>query len=156
MQALFQFSQHLYEKREGSGSVPLTNGSGSRRRSGSPVQVNYIDFSVWAGKRRTDPYQIGKYSTVYWIKVFITVFRVFNTASRLVCFLSCAKFLAHCQHAVFFAGRFSHNIGARRVGLLGHGTHQKSGRPCHQVQNFYVSYKRRSGGICVWHLPNYR
>ncbi len=33
--ALFPFSQHLYEKREGSGagswSVPLTNGSGSRR-----------------------------------------------------------------------------------------------------------------------------
>ncbi len=32
MQALFQFAQHLYEKREGSGSgagsIPLTNGSG--------------------------------------------------------------------------------------------------------------------------------
>ncbi len=31
LQALFQSAQHLYEKREGSGSgpVPLTNGSGS-------------------------------------------------------------------------------------------------------------------------------
>ena len=31
MQALFQSTQHLYEKREGSGSIPLTNGSGSGR-----------------------------------------------------------------------------------------------------------------------------
>ncbi len=28
LQALFQSAQHLFEKREGSGSVPLTNGSG--------------------------------------------------------------------------------------------------------------------------------
>jgi hypothetical protein len=28
-QALFQSAQHIYEKREGSGSVPLNNGSGS-------------------------------------------------------------------------------------------------------------------------------
>ncbi len=31
MQALFQSAQHIYEKREGSGSVPLTKGSGSGR-----------------------------------------------------------------------------------------------------------------------------
>ncbi len=31
MQVLFQSAQHLPEKREGSGSVPLTNGSGSGR-----------------------------------------------------------------------------------------------------------------------------
>jgi hypothetical protein len=33
LQALFQSSQHIYEKREGSGSgsLPMTNGSGSRR-----------------------------------------------------------------------------------------------------------------------------
>ncbi len=38
--SIFQSSQHLYEKREGSrsGSVPLTNGSGSGRPgSGSPT-----------------------------------------------------------------------------------------------------------------------
>ncbi len=31
MQALFWFAQHIYEKGEGSGSVPLTNGTGSGR-----------------------------------------------------------------------------------------------------------------------------
>ncbi len=31
LQALFQSAQHIYEKREGSGSVPLTNVPGSRR-----------------------------------------------------------------------------------------------------------------------------
>ncbi len=31
MQTLFQSAQHIYEKREVSGFVPLTNGSGSRR-----------------------------------------------------------------------------------------------------------------------------
>jgi hypothetical protein len=31
LQALFQSAQNIYAKREGSGSVPLTNGSGSRR-----------------------------------------------------------------------------------------------------------------------------
>ncbi len=119
---------------------PKTSGS-CRSGSGSPTQVKYIGFSIGAGNRRTDPYQIGKYSTVYWIKVFITVFRVFNTASRLVCFP--CKLLAHCKHAKCSAGRFPDNIGARRVGLLGYGTHQKSGRPCHQVQNYYVSYKKK-------------
>ena len=33
LQALFQSAEHLYEKREGSGSIPLTNGSGSGSRS---------------------------------------------------------------------------------------------------------------------------
>ncbi len=31
MQAIFKSAQHIYEKVEGSGSVPLTNGSGSGR-----------------------------------------------------------------------------------------------------------------------------
>jgi hypothetical protein len=31
LQALFKSAQQIYEKREGSGSVPLTNGSGSGR-----------------------------------------------------------------------------------------------------------------------------
>jgi hypothetical protein len=37
-QALFQFAQHLYEKREGSGAVPLTNGSGPGRPKNSRNQ----------------------------------------------------------------------------------------------------------------------
>ncbi len=36
LQALFQSAQHLYEKREGSGSIPLTNGSGG---SGRPKNI---------------------------------------------------------------------------------------------------------------------
>jgi hypothetical protein len=31
LRSIFQSAQHLYEKREGSGSIPLTNGSGSGR-----------------------------------------------------------------------------------------------------------------------------
>jgi hypothetical protein len=65
LQLLFQSAQHLYENREGSGSVPLTNGPGSERpknmwilriRSGSGfgsptsassffVQCNYENFA---------------------------------------------------------------------------------------------------------------
>jgi hypothetical protein len=37
LQALFQSAQHLYEKREGSGSVLQTNGSGSGRRKKMPI-----------------------------------------------------------------------------------------------------------------------
>jgi hypothetical protein len=49
LQALFQFAQHLCEKREGSGagagSIPLTNGTGS----GSPTRI----ISVYEQTRHT-------------------------------------------------------------------------------------------------------
>ncbi len=42
-QALFQYAQHIYGKREGSGarsgSVPLTNGSGSRRPKNMRIRI---------------------------------------------------------------------------------------------------------------------
>ncbi len=41
MQALFQSPQHLYEKREGSGSVPLTNGSGSPTLLECPIYSSF-------------------------------------------------------------------------------------------------------------------
>jgi hypothetical protein len=37
LQALFQSAQHLYEKRDGSGSVLQTNGSGSGRPKNMPI-----------------------------------------------------------------------------------------------------------------------
>jgi hypothetical protein len=37
--SIFQSAQHFYEKREGSGSVPLTNGSGSRRSKNLPIRI---------------------------------------------------------------------------------------------------------------------
>jgi hypothetical protein len=39
LQALFQSAQHLYEKREGSGSIPLTNGSGRLKNMRIPNTV---------------------------------------------------------------------------------------------------------------------
>jgi hypothetical protein len=39
LQALFQFAQHLYEKREGSGSIPLTYGSGSVRAKKTCIRL---------------------------------------------------------------------------------------------------------------------
>jgi hypothetical protein len=41
LQALFQSSQHLYEKREGSGSVPLTNGSESPTLLECPIYLSF-------------------------------------------------------------------------------------------------------------------
>jgi hypothetical protein len=40
LQAFFQSAQHLYEKREGSGSSPLTNGSRSWRPKNIRIQIH--------------------------------------------------------------------------------------------------------------------
>ena len=90
---------------------------------GSPTQVKYIGFSIRAGNCRRDPHQIGKYG-IYDQSLHHGVPNI---------------------NMLYSAGRFSHNIGARRVGLLGYGTHQKSGRPCHQVQNFYRTFHTNKG-----------
>ncbi len=57
LQALFQSAQHLYEKREGSGSrsIPLTNGSGSGRPKNmriptllhSSLKWNVVNVQCW-------------------------------------------------------------------------------------------------------------
>ncbi len=54
LQALFQSDQHIYEKRAGSGSVPLTNGSGSGRPKNLRIQIGIPNtvlknsfFSLW-------------------------------------------------------------------------------------------------------------
>ncbi len=47
LQVIFQSAQHIYEKREGSGSIPLTNGSGSG--SGSPTLLITSCFTVQSG-----------------------------------------------------------------------------------------------------------
>jgi hypothetical protein len=39
LQALFQSAQHLYEKKEGSGSVPLTNGSRKPKNISLRIQI---------------------------------------------------------------------------------------------------------------------
>ncbi len=41
LQALFQSDQHIYEKREGSGSTPLTNGSGSERPKNLRIRIRF-------------------------------------------------------------------------------------------------------------------
>ncbi len=50
LQALFQSAQHIYEKREGSGSGPLTNGSGSGRpknmRGSKQERILWIQFGI--------------------------------------------------------------------------------------------------------------
>jgi hypothetical protein len=57
---IFQSAQHLYEKREESGSVPLTNGSGS----GSPkLPFIYITFAG-ADNEDTPQYKLTGF-TVY-------------------------------------------------------------------------------------------
>ncbi len=38
-QNLFQSAQHLYEKREGSGPIPLTSGSGSGRPKNMRIRI---------------------------------------------------------------------------------------------------------------------
>ncbi len=51
LQALFQSAQHLYEKREGSGSITLTNGSGSGRPNPAPDPQHWLpgQLRVWRG-----------------------------------------------------------------------------------------------------------
>jgi hypothetical protein len=44
LQALFQSAQHINEKREGSGSVPLTNGSGSASRRPKNMRMRILQF----------------------------------------------------------------------------------------------------------------
>ncbi len=41
---LFQSAQHIYKKREGSGSIPLTNGSGSGRPKNMRIRFR---FRIW-------------------------------------------------------------------------------------------------------------
>ena len=44
LQASFQFAQHLYEKSEGSGAVPLTNGYGSGRPKSTRIRIPNTDI----------------------------------------------------------------------------------------------------------------
>jgi hypothetical protein len=46
LQALFQSAHHLYEKREGFGSIPLTNGSGSGRPKNMLIRIPNTALSL--------------------------------------------------------------------------------------------------------------
>jgi hypothetical protein len=83
LQALFQYAQHLYDKRKGSGSVPLTNGSGSGSGRPRNMRILRIWISNTASKRpRSRRYQAMCVIIRIWVIYLSSIFHLF---------------LGHCQ-----------------------------------------------------------